>query len=135
MNEIQKLIEIYENLDGLNSQSIRLKLKEVIEELKNYQSKENKWIPVSERLPETDNEHTHKFDVLCYVPKVDGIFQHGIYIGKLKFTKGDYDGSKNFWGIKTKDCEWTLWGWSYFEHPTVVAWQPLPGPYKENEGD
>ena len=83
------------------------------------------WISIEERLPETDNKNTHDFDVLVYVPKRDGCRQHGVYIGKLSHVNAD-DGTGNFWGIKTEACEWTVWGWSYFEHPVVTHWKPLP---------
>lgn len=83
------------------------------------------WISIEERLPETDNKNTHDFDVLVYVPKRDGCRQHGVYLGKLSHVNAD-DGTGNFWGIKTEACEWTVWGWSYFEHPVVTHWKPLP---------
>ena len=83
------------------------------------------WISIEERLPETDNKNTHDFDVLVYVPKRDGCRQHGVYLGKLSHVNAD-DGTGNFWGIKTEACEWTVWGWSYFENPVVTHWKPLP---------
>lgn len=110
MNEIQKLIEIYENLDGLNSQSIRLKLKEVIEELKNYQSKENKWIPVSERLPDKNDNYL----VTVEMKNIDYKF-----VAKWHFNK----------------CEKPFWTEAEPTREKVIAWMPLPEPYKENEGD
>ena len=102
MNEIQKLIEIYENLDGLNSQSIRLKLKEVIEELKNYQSKENKWISIGQYPTEPC--------LLC--------FENG------EMLIGYYDEWED---------SYICGGYVISREP--IAWQPLPEPYKENEGD
>ena len=95
-----------------------------------------RWIPVSERLPETDNENTmNKYNVLLWVAnKTHPEREPQIYLGKLRQVKGD-DGSGNFWGIKTEPCEWTIWGWGYFNVPEVIAWMPLPQPYKvESEG-
>lgn len=89
------------------------------------------WINVDERLPQTDGKATHDYDVLCYVPKRDGCSQNGCYLGKLTPVKAD-DGNKNFWGLKTEASEWTLWGWSYFEHPVVTHWMPLPEPPEED---
>ena len=83
------------------------------------------WISVEEHLPETDNKNTHDFDVLVYVPKREGCNQHGVYIGKLSHVNSD-DGTGNFWGIRTESCDWTVWGWSYIEHPIVTHWKPLP---------
>ena len=116
MNEIQKLIEIYENLDGLNSQSIRLKLKEVIEELKNYQSKENKWIPVSERLPE--------FNIEVLVCNDDG---------KIHVALREDDEFVTEWRYKYYCYDSDIW--DVEENGEIIAWMPLPEPYKENEGD
>ena len=90
---------------------------------------QNEWISVEERLPETDNENTHTHKVLVYIPQREGTCQHGIFLGKLKEVKAD-DGSMNFWGLKTEASEWTVWGWSYFEHPIVTHWKPIPTPHK-----
>lgn len=90
-----------------------------------------KWISVEDRLPETDGKNTFAYNVLVYVPKRDGCNQHGVYIGKLRSVKAD-DGSGNFWGFKTQACDWTVWGFSYLEHPVVTHWMPLPEPPKED---
>ena len=99
---------------------------------------ENKgeWIPVSERLPETDNENSiNKYNVLLWVKnKSHPEREPQIYLGKLRQVSGD-DGSGNFWGIETKPCNWTIWGWIYFNEPEVIAWQPLPEPYKAESED
>ena len=89
------------------------------------------WIPCSERLPETDNTNKiNEFDVLLAVrPKKHPEETPQVYIGKLRPVKGD-DGSGNFWGVKIAPCEWTIWGWSYFQEPEVLAWMPLPKPWK-----
>ena len=89
------------------------------------------WIPCSERLPETDNTNEiNEFDVLLFVrPKKHPERTPQVYIGKLRPVEGD-DGSGNFWSVKTAPCEWTIWGWSYFQEPEVLAWMPLPEPWK-----
>ena len=91
------------------------------------------WVSVKDALPDTDGKNTHDYDVLVYVPKRERCRQHGIYIGKLNNIPAD-DGSGNFWGIKTKASEWTIWGWGYIEHPIVTHWMPLPVP-PEKEGE
>ena len=109
----------------------------VIRTLRNLPSatpQELRWIPVSERLPETDNENKiNKYDVLLWVKdKSHPERESQIYLGKLRHIDGD-DGRGNFWGIKTKPCEWTIWGWCYLNEPEVIAWIPLPEPYEESE--
>ena len=92
---------------------------------------QTRWIPVSERLPETDNENNiNNYNVLLWVKnKSHPEREPQIYLGKLRHVDGD-DGSGNFWGKETKPCDWTIWGWSYFFEPEVIAWMPLPQPYK-----
>ena len=92
---------------------------------------EARWIPVSERLPVTDNENSiNNYNVLLWVKnKSHPERKPQIYLGKLRYVDGD-DGSGNFWGIKTKPCDWTIWEWSYFSEPEVIAWMPLPEPYE-----
>ena len=95
---------------------------------------EPRWIPVSEGLPETDNKNEiNGANVLLWVAnKTHPEREPQIYLGKLRKVNGD-DGSGNFWGIETKPCDWTIWGWSYFNEPEVIAWMPLPEPFKVSE--
>ena len=107
-------------------------LYEAIQELPPVQPEpKTDWIPVSERLPKTDNENSiNKYNVLLWVKnKYHQEREPQICLGKLRHIDGD-DGSGNFWGIETKPCEWTIWGWSYLNEPEVIAWMPLPEPYK-----
>ena len=92
---------------------------------------EQRWIPCSERLPETDNKNSiNNYNVLLWVKdKSHPEREPQIYLGKLKHIDGD-DGSGNFWGVKTQPCDWTIWEWCYFNEPEVIAWMPLPEPYK-----
>ena len=106
-------------------------LAEWLKDYKRLKEQEPKWIPVSERLPKTDNENSiNSFNVLLWVKnKTHPEREAQIYLGKLKHVDGD-DGSGNFWGMKIEPCEWTIWGWYYFNEPEVIAWMPLPKPYK-----
>ena len=92
---------------------------------------EQRWIPCSERLPETDNKNSiNNYNVLLWVKdKSHPEREPQIYLGKLRHIDGD-DGSGNFWGVKTQPCDWTIWEWCYFNEPEVIAWMPLPEPYK-----
>ena len=67
---------------------------------------EQRWIPVSERLPEEDGEY------LCTVQT------HDID------TDNVIDEYINF-------CDFIDSGWCVFDDETVVAWMPLPEPYRE----
>lgn len=87
----------------------------------------NEWIPCAERLP----EKSYKPNVLVYVPPREGVRQSGIKVGHLEVVEADPEGKKNVWGIPREACEWSLYGWSYFEHPIVTHWMPLPEPPKE----
>ena len=88
----------------------------------------SEWISASDKLPETNLENTHDGDVLLYIPKRDGVEQSGIYLGKLRPTKEDEEGSHNIWRCPIEACDWTVWGWSYFERPIVTHWMKLPEP-------
>lgn len=91
------------------------------------------WISVKDRLPGTDGSNGRPCKVLLYVPEREGVKQHGAYVGKLQPIEGDPSGRSNFWGIPIEDCEWTIDGWSYFEHPVVTHWMPLPDAPREGE--
>ena len=67
----------------------------------------SKWIPVSERLPELNS------DVLCYKKTWKG---YEIFVGKYR------DADKMF--------DHPYFDWKQNGFPTVLAWQPLPEPYK-----
>ena len=93
-----------------------------------------KWIPCNERLPEFGVK------VLAYVKNKDpeGRFNNdGVYTAELKdkVPMHDPEGKKNIWGIPGYDSEWTVWAWSYFTEPNVLAWMPLPEPYQEADHD
>lgn len=126
--EVMRLAESGKLLSG----SFGERAKDIIKAIPTIEErKEGKWIPCSERLPETDNTNEiNEFDVLLAVrPKKHPERTPQVYIGKLRPVEGD-DGSGNFWGVKTAPCEWTIWGWSYFQEPEVLAWMPLPKPWK-----
>ena len=91
---------------------------EIIESL----DQEPKWIPVSERLPEHDGK---------YLVTMKGIMSNFFYIGttsyakdlhrvdKYDFRSGIGDGWYNY------DEEY-----GHYKIDNVVAWMPLPEPYK-----
>lgn len=79
-------------------------------ELDNNLSKDSKWIPCSERLPDTKTK-----------PYQSVLLQVGnsIVVG--------YVNSAGQWFVDTGD------GWCSELDDKPVAWQPLPEPYKEGE--
>ena len=128
---IDAAIEATKKWDGLYPQGLNCEIQEAVNALPSAQP-EQRWIPCSERLPETDNKNSiNNYNVLLWVKdKSHPEREPQIYLGKLRHIDGD-DGSGNFWGVKTHPCDWTIWGWSYFNEPEVIAWMPLPEPYKE----
>lgn len=79
-----KIMDFIENMDG---------------------EKENGWIPVSERLPETSGT----YQVTC----MDGRIYHSTYAKfQSKLKRWDLTGARSYW--------------------KVIAWMPLPEPYKED---
>ena len=84
----------------------------------NELAKEHKggWIPCSERLPETDD------DVLCWYE----YYRFGEYNGMYQtYGIGHYWKAMDFWGGEVSNgmkCR-------------VIAWQPLPDPYQQKEGE
>lgn len=78
----------------------------------NCSEKENRWIPVTERLPENE-------DIVLVT--VSGLYNH------LTFCNAIQLGS--YWS----DGEWFIEGYPEWNNPSVVAWMPLPEPYREDD--
>jgi len=73
-------------------------------------TEQNSWIPVSERLPEKDGEY---ITTMKYIGKATGT----IYI----------DVEETFFDVGK--------GFNVGVNESVIAWMPLPEPYKKGEGD
>lgn len=72
------------------------------------EEKEGEWIPVSERLPE----------------------KSGVYIVTEKMFSIDDRGHKGEYNIKIEPVEYCNGEWRRAKFFEVIAWQPLPQPYK-----
>lgn len=99
---------------------------EMIEQLKDdleLEEKENDWIPVSERLPEDEKEYLVTLEKVYGTPeKLYGIASY------LKFGDAGYWNEKKYGYL-----EWDKYsdGHGGTKMYKVVAWMPLPEPYKE----
>ena len=87
--------------------------------------KENGWIPVSERLPEDEKEYLVTLEKVYGTPeKLYGIANY------LKFGDAGYWNEKKYGYL-----EWDKYsdGHGGTKMYKVIAWMPLPEPYKEDE--
>lgn len=87
-----------------------------------------------EDLPKENPLNNHKNDVLLVVEYANGKHKSEVHIGHLKsktpYSTKNEKGDDNFWGIPTYDTNWTIWGWSYFYEPKVIAWREIE-PFEE----
>lgn len=79
--------------------------------------KVGEWIPCSEKLPPIDMSYPNAKDYLVY-------YEHGYY------DVASYSNINRFWHVYTTEPYWNC-----AQYCKVVAWQPLPEPYKENNND
>lgn len=100
-----------------------LKIMDYIENMDD--EKENGWIPVSERLPEDEKECLVTLEKVYGTPeKLYGIANY------LKFGDAGYWNEKKY-----RYLEWDKHsdGHGGTRMYKVIAWMPLPEPYKEDE--
>ena len=83
---------------------------------------EPKWIPVSERLPEKNGP---------YLVTQKATFTDYVYISAIGYALNLYDVDKYDFADK-KHSGWYEYDpeWGYRELDNVIAWMPLPEPYK-----
>lgn len=86
---------------------------------------QNKWIPVSERLPEKEGCYfvTRRFAVEHIQVDIRGFTKNLYHIVDYELTD-----RKDMSGWYEYDSEY-----GYLEDENVIAWMPLPEPYKEEQ--
>ena len=82
------------------------------------------WIPVSERLPEDEQECLITYKGIGGFHIDLATYSTNLY----KVDKYDFHTKKDISGFYGFDTEY-----GYYEWSDVVAWMPLPQPYKEGE--
>lgn len=106
-----------------NAQMVLLKLVDKAESFE--------WIPVSERLPE---EYDSVFAELYGTDKWDDTLWR-TRSKRVLVTIEHESGIRSVTESYITDGKWTLGKRATLSKYKVVAWMPLPNPYKENEND
>lgn len=112
--------------DGLYVEDVLEMIEQLQDDLE-QDEKENGWIPVTERIPKEHNSIFAKFKGTNNWSK--SMFERTSY--RVIVTVKYADGTILTETAHTTDGKWKL------THPTlngtVIAWKPLPEPYKEGE--
>lgn len=106
-----------------NAQMVLLKLVDKAESFE--------WIPVSERLPE---EYDSVFAELYGTDKWDDTLWR-TRLKRVLVTIEHESGIRSVTESYITDGKWTLGKRATLSKYKVVAWMPLPNPYKENEDE
>ena len=117
MNPFEKILDRFETLENIfikgNSHNVAAgvsKAKEIVHEV--AEEYNNGWIPCSERLPDKAG-----YEVLATLENSFG--QRRVTIIFTGY------GDESFWHYNNKEYDLEAW--------KVIAWQPLPELYKEND--
>lgn len=130
MKHVKEVLKKYIEADNqiLEERDAFVTYPELIDELQEaieQDEKENGWIPVSERLPEDEKEYLVTLEKVYGTPeKLYGIANY------LKFGDAGYWNEKKYGYL-----EWDKYsdGHGGTKMYKVIAWMPLPEPYKEDE--
>ena len=120
MKHVKELLKKYIEADNqiLEERDAFVTYPELIDELQEaieQDEKENGWIPVSERLPEEDGRYlvTFKYGIkVCMVG-----------YGSCKRTVLGYPIGHGWYSLEEAQ---------YYAEDSIIAWMPLPKPYKED---
>ena len=86
------------------------------------------WIPCSERLPEENGDYLVTIKLNIYVSNICSVI--GYANDLYKVDEYDFHDKKGVSGWFFYDSEY-----GFGEETNVIAWMPLPEPYKESEDD
>ena len=78
----------------------------------NEEQRKHRWIPVEERLPEKDD---------FVLVTVSGTYNHLTFSDALQLAS------------YTEDDGWFIESYPEWDDPNVIAWMPLPEPYRPEE--
>lgn len=122
MNDLYKCGTQLQN-EYLNNLNV---LKELVDKAESYE-----WIPVSERLPE---EHDSIFAKLYGTDKwSDALWR--TRSKEVLVTLEYEDGIRTVKSSHTTDSKWSIEKKTTLSKFKVIAWMPMPEPYKENENE
>ena len=121
----QEVIKELEELNAISfyelnehSREAYREIKQMLKELPPAQS-EQRWIPVSERLPEPEKEYV----LISKKPT------------KISGSKWSVDIAIRTLDPRSGKIQWRDSGFGVIQDDKVLAWMPLPEPYKEGEDE
>jgi len=91
------------------------------DEYKAPENMKSRWIPCSERLPEENGKYLIVYDKGCPDEYTIGIENYEV----------DCE-SFGFWNERVDPISWGVIGYDWIDQP-VLAWMPLPDPYRREE--
>jgi hypothetical protein len=127
MDKTIDILQLIKDCDETSATKCFTCINEIKKELFKMDNLENqKWIPVNERLPEKEDAYlvTRRFavehiqvDIRGFTNNLYDIVDHDFY---------NFSDKKDMRGWYEYDSEY-----GYLEDENIIAWMPLPKPYKE----
>jgi hypothetical protein len=117
-----------EQLERISSHLATIGEKEDYTDVAIQALEQTRWIPASEKLPEVrdDKYGDTSDDVLICVMDEDGYYSISTGFYGYYPNNGSYQG---WWSVWTDGCD------KLYSKDKVVAWMPLPQPYKESDNN
>lgn len=111
---------------GIASRGYLEMLQELVDKADSFE-----WIPVSKKLPD---EHDSIFAKLCETDVLNDMLWRTRSKDVLVTIEYE-DGARTVKSSHTTDGKWVIEKKATFSKCKVVAWMPLPKPYKEKENE